>query len=109
MKKENTKIIELIPNDVISNVNQKQTQYMSVVDFVIRDKKVKVSKVKSCKHAILTVGKNSVCGVKFNYGIFASDETGEHIRLYQKGLLKDREVGFLKVRRAKNGSPENPI
>jgi hypothetical protein len=100
MKKEYLNIVELIEKDLIDSINRKTTANMEVVDLVIRNKKVKISKIKQKKFAVITFEKNNIGGVLFSYGQLYNDEFGgSSIRLFQKGILKDREVGFLKLKR----------
>ena len=100
MKKYFLEIIELIEKNLIDSLSRKTTANMEVLDIVLRNKKVKISKIKQKKFAVITFEKNNIGGVLFTYGILHNDEFGgSTIRFFQKGFLRDREVGFLKLKR----------
>lgn len=102
MKKKYLEIVDFIPEDLIEKSSRKEGQNLNTVEFVIRNKKIKISKIKDKDLAVITFEKNNIGGVLFHYGVLdkkSPPEKGTSIRLFQKGFLKDREVGFLKISR----------
>lgn len=103
MKKKNLKIIELIPTELLEGLSSKKSENIEVVEFILRRKRIKISKVKDRPLSVLTFEKNNIGGILFNYGILTKDSgNGLSIRLFQKSVFKDREVGFLKLRKTHN-------
>ena len=104
-KKYGSSIIDLISSEHISGVSRKVTENMEVVEFNLRNKKIKISKTKQKKYTVISFEKNNIGGVIFSYGKFFVDKFGsESIQLFQEGLFRDREVGFLKIKKGTAGS-----
>lgn len=101
MKKKYTEIIDLIPDGIKKDFefDFKETRNMKVVEFKLRGKNIKISKTANKKCAVVTFERNNIGGIIFQYGKYSIEKDGESIRLYQKGLLKDREVGFIKIKK----------
>lgn len=111
MKKFNTEIIDLIPEGIKKDIefDFKETQNMKVVEFKLRGKNIKISKTANKKHAALTFERNNIGGIIFQYGKYFIEKDGESIRLYQKGILKDREVGFIKIKKYGKDSKKKSV
>ena len=100
MRKKYLDVVDLIPKDAIDRIFRKATENMEAIELVLRNKRIKLSKIKQKRHAVITFEKNNIGGLLFDYGDLHVDDFGATtIRFFQEGLFKDRKVGFLKIKK----------